>query len=93
MPALSATFLSNFRWLAGMGRTVAASLKARLVYASGSTGRIAAIAEIMQEIGYDAVAKAENGEQLIEAHNCVFHKLAAKRFAALTSRCFPPPAC
>lgn len=64
--------------LAEMGRTVAASLKARLVDESGSKGRIAAIAEIMQEIGYDAVAKTENGEQQIEAHNCVFHKLAEK---------------
>jgi predicted ArsR family transcriptional regulator len=64
--------------LAEMGRTVAASMKARLVGEHGSSGRIAAIAEIMQEIGYDAAAKAENGEQLIEAHNCVFHKLAVK---------------
>jgi predicted ArsR family transcriptional regulator len=53
-------------------------LKARLVGAVGSPERTAAIAQIMQEIGYDAVAKTENGEQLIEAHNCVFHKLAAK---------------
>ena len=64
--------------LAEMGRVAAASLKARLEEASDSEGRIAAIAQIMQEIGYDAVAKTENGEPLIEAHNCVFHKLAAK---------------
>lgn len=64
--------------LAEMGRTVAASLKARLVDESGSTRRISAIAEIMQELGYDAVAKTGNGGQLIEAHNCVFHKLAVK---------------
>lgn len=64
--------------LADMGRTVAASLQARLADASGPTARVAAIAEIMQEIGYDAIAKPENGEQLIEAHNCVFHMLAAK---------------
>jgi predicted ArsR family transcriptional regulator len=64
--------------LAEMGRGVAASLKARLVDANGSRGRIAAIAQIMQELGYDAVAKTGNGEQSIEAHNCVFHKLAVK---------------
>lgn len=64
--------------LADMGRAVAASLQARLVDAISPTARVAAIAEIMQEIGYDAIAKPENGEQLIEAHNCVFHMLAAK---------------
>lgn len=64
--------------LAEMGRAVGASLRSRLPEDGGSAERIAAIAEIMQEIGYDAVAKAENGERRIEAHNCVFHKLAAK---------------
>lgn len=64
--------------LAELGRKVAASLQARLTDESGSTGRIAAIAEIMQELGYDATAKTQNGEPVIEAHNCVFHKLAAK---------------
>lgn len=64
--------------LAEMGSMVAASLNARLVDERGSNGRIAAIAEIMQEIGYDAVAKTGSGEQQIEAHNCVFHKLAVK---------------
>jgi predicted ArsR family transcriptional regulator len=64
--------------LADMGRAVAASMRVRLSGKSGSTERIAAVAEIMQEIGYNAVAKIEGGEQLIEAHNCVFHKLAAK---------------
>jgi predicted ArsR family transcriptional regulator len=64
--------------LAEMGRSVAATLKARLVDESGSSGRIAAIAEIMQELGYDATAKTGNGDRSIEARNCVFHKLAAK---------------
>jgi predicted ArsR family transcriptional regulator len=63
--------------LAELGRGTAESLLPRL---AGKTGeqRIAAIAAIMQEIGYDAHALSENGEPLIEAHNCVFHKLAAK---------------
>jgi predicted ArsR family transcriptional regulator len=64
--------------LADMGRRVAASMQGRLSDKRGPTERIAGIAEIMQEIGYDAVAKTESGEHLIEAHNCVFHKLAAK---------------
>jgi predicted ArsR family transcriptional regulator len=64
--------------LADMGRAVADSMQVRLRGNSGSPERIVAIIEIMQEIGYDAVAKTESGEQLIEAHNCVFHKLAAK---------------
>ncbi len=63
--------------LAQLGRGTAESLLPRL---AGKTGeqRIAAIAAIMQEIGYDARARSENGEPVIEAHNCVFHKLAAK---------------
>jgi len=63
--------------LAELGRGTAQSLLPRL---AGKTGeaRIAVIAAIMQEIGYDARARSENGEPLIEAHNCVFHKLAAK---------------
>lgn len=64
--------------LAEMGCTVAASLATRLTGAPGSTERVAAIAEIMRELGYDAVPKTESGEPVIEAHNCVFHKLAAK---------------
>jgi predicted ArsR family transcriptional regulator len=64
--------------LAELGRSIAVSMKPRLSDESGSPGRIAAIASIMQEIGYDAVAKSVGEDQLIEAHNCVFHKLAAK---------------
>lgn len=63
--------------LAELGRGTAASLLPRLAGKSGEQ-RIAAIAAIMQEIGYDARARSENGEPVIEAHNCVFHKLAAK---------------
>jgi predicted ArsR family transcriptional regulator len=59
-----------------MGRSVGASLEPRLAAQEG--GRIAAIAHIMHDIGYDAVAKVENGEDQIEAHNCVFHELAVK---------------
>jgi predicted ArsR family transcriptional regulator len=64
--------------LAEMGRTVAASLATRLTGEPGSAARLAAIADIMRELGYDAVPKTANGERVIEAHNCVFHKLAMK---------------
>jgi len=64
--------------LAELGRSVGASMTSRLSGESGSEERIASIAAIMQEIGYDAVAKTGEGEKLIEAHNCVFHKLAAE---------------
>jgi predicted ArsR family transcriptional regulator len=61
--------------LAEMGRNVGASMKARV---SASGDRIAAIAELMQEVGYEASAGTVAGERVIEAHNCVFHKLAEK---------------
>ena len=64
--------------LAGLGRSVAGSMTSRLGGESGSPERISAVAATMREIGYDAAAREEDGEQLIEAHNCVFHRLAAK---------------
>jgi predicted ArsR family transcriptional regulator len=64
--------------LAELGRSVAAPMTARLAGESGSPERISAVAATMREIGYDAAAREENGEQLIEAHNCVFHQLAVK---------------
>jgi predicted ArsR family transcriptional regulator len=64
--------------LAELGRKTAASLMPRLGADKRPAARIPAIAAIMQEIGYDAVAGNDNGEALIEARNCVFHKLAVK---------------
>lgn len=64
--------------LAQLGRSTARAMRPRLVGESGSAERIDAIATIMQELGYDAVARAEKGQLLIEAHNCVFHELAEK---------------
>jgi predicted ArsR family transcriptional regulator len=64
--------------LGGLGRSVAGSITPQLAGEPGSPERISAVAATMQEIGYDAAAREENGEQLIEAHNCVFHRLAAK---------------
>ena len=43
-------------------------------------GRIAALSELMDELGYDArSAEASNGVPVIEADNCVFHELAGKQ--------------
>ncbi len=64
--------------LAELGRSIGVSMKPRLSDESSSAGRVESIASIMQEIGYDAVAKVAGGDQFIEAHNCVFHKLATK---------------
>ncbi|HEY1364439.1 MAG TPA: helix-turn-helix domain-containing protein [Xanthobacteraceae bacterium] len=64
--------------LAEMGRAVAGSLQARLAREGDLNARIAAIADILQELGYDAAAKERDGELQIEAHNCVFHKLASQ---------------
>jgi predicted ArsR family transcriptional regulator len=62
-----------------MGRAVGESMKAQLAGEAGSPERTAAVARIMQELGYEAAPKTERGVQSIEARNCVFHKLAAKR--------------
>lgn len=64
--------------LDGMGRAVGESMKARLSGAAGSAERTVAIANVMQELGYEATPVTEGGAQSIEARNCVFHKLAAK---------------
>ena len=64
--------------LTELGRSTACAMRSRLAGESGSAERIDAIAAIMQELGYDAVARVEGGQPLIEAHNCVFHELATK---------------
>jgi predicted ArsR family transcriptional regulator len=61
--------------MAELGRTVAESLKGRLA-APDLDGRIAGLVEVLQEMGYDAAAVATGAEPIVEAHNCVFHKLA-----------------
>ena len=61
--------------MADLGRTIAESLKGRLA-ASDLDGRIAGLVEVLQEMGYDAAAVSTGAEPIVEAHNCVFHKLA-----------------
>lgn len=61
--------------MAELGRTVAAPLAGRLA-GSDLDGRIAGLVEVLQEMGYDAAALSTGAEPIVEAHNCVFHKLA-----------------
>ena len=60
--------------LAQMGRNVGEKVRAE--FSGSEDARIAALAETMAEIGYEASAKP--GATEIEAQNCVFHQLAAK---------------
>jgi predicted ArsR family transcriptional regulator len=61
--------------MADLGRTVAGPLADRLAK-SDPDGQIAGLVEVLQEMGYDAAAVATGAEPIVEAHNCVFHKLA-----------------
>lgn len=62
--------------LSAMGRKVGSTL--HVTGAPGSAEQLRQIASAMTELGYDASAKKEEGETIIEAHNCVFHRLAEK---------------
>lgn len=59
-----------------MGREVGAKLRAA-DSADDATSRVAAMARIMQDLGY-AARVAPLADDTIEASNCVFHHLAAK---------------
>lgn len=62
--------------LSAMGRKVGSTL--HVTGAPGSAEQLRQIASAMTELGYDASAKKEERETIIEAHNCVFHRLAEK---------------
>jgi predicted ArsR family transcriptional regulator len=66
------------RRLGEMGRETGAGLKAQLPGAPGSKTQLAALAKAMTGMGYDAAAVTSGGKTVIEAHNCVFHKLAVQ---------------
>jgi predicted ArsR family transcriptional regulator len=61
--------------LARIGREIAGDLQPQL----GADGedRLAGIAALMRELGYEAHLAGEAGDE-IEAHNCVFHDLAKR---------------
>ncbi|MGH6928911.1 MAG: helix-turn-helix transcriptional regulator [Dongiaceae bacterium] len=61
-----------------MGREVGAKLRAASTGADDATSRVAAMAKIMQDLGYAARVGAAPADDTIEASNCVFHHLAAK---------------
>jgi predicted ArsR family transcriptional regulator len=61
-----------------MGRDVGAKLRAAGAAATDAPSRVAAMAKIMQDLGYAARVAAPPAGDTIEASNCVFHHLAAK---------------
>jgi predicted ArsR family transcriptional regulator len=60
--------------LARIGEEVAKDLAAAIAASDEAT--IPAIADLMRELGYEAHLVGDEGEEVIEAHNCVFHDLA-----------------
>jgi predicted ArsR family transcriptional regulator len=62
-----------------MGEAVGQSLQAQIGGTASGEARIAALAGLMAGLGYDARATADENGPIIEAQNCVFHKLAFKR--------------
>jgi predicted ArsR family transcriptional regulator len=60
-----------------MGREVGAKLRATDTGQPDAASRAAAMAKIMQDLGY-AARVASASDDTIEANNCVFHHLAAK---------------
>jgi predicted ArsR family transcriptional regulator len=61
-----------------MGRAVGRQLSSSGPAATDLGGRVAAMAKIMQEMGYAARVAESPAMQTIDASNCVFHHLAAK---------------
>ncbi len=61
--------------IAELGRTLAQPLASRLAEADPDR-RIAGLVEVLQTMGYDAADVSAGAEPIVEAHNCVFHKLA-----------------
>jgi len=64
--------------LAEMGRSIGDGIAARLAPAARREERVAAVAETMGELGYEAKAVTSEAGLDIEAQNCVFHQLAVK---------------
>jgi predicted ArsR family transcriptional regulator len=62
-----------------MGESVGKMLRGLLGDAATSEARVAALAALMEGLGYDAHATTDENGPAIEAQNCVFHKLAFKR--------------
>jgi predicted ArsR family transcriptional regulator len=61
-----------------MGRAVALQLLKSKASPDDRASRVAAMAEIMKELGYEAAVPPAPAEDTIAAVNCVFHHLAEK---------------
>jgi len=61
-----------------MGRAIAQQLLKSKASPDDRASRVAAMAEIMKELGYEAAVAPAPAEDTIAAVNCVFHHLAAK---------------
>jgi predicted ArsR family transcriptional regulator len=64
--------------LAEMGNDVGTGIAQRLPVTAGREERVAAAADAMGSLGYEAKAVMTDGTLDIEAQNCVFHQLAIK---------------
>lgn len=63
--------------LASLGQRIGATLQKKLSGPAASAERIASLAVAMNELGYDAAPVRQGDTLQIEAHNCVYHNLAA----------------
>ena len=59
-----------------MGAQVGTRLRAQYPELASRKDKVAKLAELMEQLGYDARSSAEDGTVAIEADNCVFHALA-----------------
>jgi predicted ArsR family transcriptional regulator len=62
--------------LARIGEEVAKELASKIATSGEAT--VPAIATLMRDLGYEAHLTGTDGEEEIEAHNCVFHDLAMR---------------
>ncbi len=70
----------DFRhFMAGLGKKVALSLQQK-VAGKSKAGRLEALVDMMQELGYDAeiLTDFDDGRLHLQARNCVYHDLAQK---------------
>ena len=65
------------RRLTALGAAVARRLRVQYPHAKTRRQRVAAVAELMEHMGYHAAPSTASGTRL-EAKNCVFHDLARK---------------
>jgi predicted ArsR family transcriptional regulator len=62
--------------LSSMGTLVGKQLRSQHPELSNRGGKIEKLAELMEQLGYNARSKVNDTSELLEADNCVFHTLA-----------------